>query len=408
MKFEWLVALRYLRSPNRPAVLRLVTLLAVIGVAAGVTTLVVALSMNTGFRQAIRDRLLTVTAHVNLKPIGQQGIRDYRNLMTRLSSTAGVRSIEPAIYDTVLLSSGGRARGIVLKGVDPELERRASEALRHMVSGAGDFAADADGVAALLVGRILAEDLKLAAGDYVTLTSPQGNLTPFGMLPRSRRFRVAGIFDSGFYDYDAHWGFVTLGSAEGLAGIGDVVSLLEIRVTNLDEAGAIAAQLLGQAGTGYTSSTWMEENRALFRALSLEKLVTALFIGLITFVAGLNILVVLTMTVADRARDIAVLVALGARARQIRKIFILQGLAVSIAGTAAGLVLGYASSWVLDKWRLIPLNPEVYAIPYVPFRANAFDAIWISAAALAISIAATVVPAYSAARILPVEILRFE
>jgi lipoprotein-releasing system permease protein len=408
MKFEWLVALRYLRSPNRPAVLRLVTLLAVIGVAAGVTTLVVALSMNTGFRQAIRDRLLTVTAHVNLKPIDPQGIRDYRSLMARLSGTPGVRSIEPAIYDTVLLSAGGRARGIVLKGVDPELERRASEALRHMVSGSGDFAADADGIPALLVGRILAEDLKVSAGDYVTLTSPQGNLTPFGMLPRSRRFRVAGVFDSGFYDYDANWGFVTLGSAQGLAGIGDVVSLLEVRVNNLDEARAIAGQLLRSAGSGFTTSTWMDENRALFRALSLEKLVTALFIGLITFVAGLNILVVLTMTVADRARDIAVLVAMGARRHQIRKIFILQGLAVSITGTAAGLVLGYASAWIADKWRLIPLNPEVYAIPYVPFRANAFDAIWIAAAALAISIAATVLPARSAARILPVEIFRFE
>jgi lipoprotein-releasing system permease protein len=408
MKFESLVALRYLRSPNRPAVLRLVTLLAVIGVAAGVTTLVVALSMNTGFRQAIRDRLLTVTAHVNLKPIGPQGIRDYRNLMTRLSNTPGVRSIEPAIYDTVLLSSGGRARGVVLKGVDPELERRASEALRHMVSGSGDFAIDADGIPAILVGRILSEELKVSTGDFVTLTSPQGNLTPFGMLPRSRRFRVAGVFDSGFYDYDANWGFVTLGSAQGLAGIGDVVSLLEIRVNNLDEAGAIAGQLLRQAGAGFTTSTWMDENRALFRALSLEKLVTALFIGLITFVAGLNILVVLTMTVTDRSRDIAVLVAMGARREQIRKIFVLQGLAVSIAGTVAGLALGYASAWVADKWRLIPLNPEVYAIPYVPFRANAFDAIWIAAAALAISIAATVLPARSAARILPVEIFRFE
>jgi lipoprotein-releasing system permease protein len=408
MKFEWLVALRYLRSPNRPAVLRMVTILAVIGVAAGVTTLVVALSMNTGFRQAIRDRLLTVTAHVNLKPIGSQGIRDYRSLINRLSETKGVRSIEPAIYGTVLLSSGGRARGIVLKGVDPDLERRASEALRHLVSGSGDFAADADGVPALLVGRILAEDLKITTDDYVTLTSPQGNLTPFGMLPRSRRFRVAGVFDSGFYDYDANWGFVTLGSAQGLAGIGDVVSLLEVRVSNLDEAGAIAEQLLKRAGSGFTISTWMDENRALFRALSLEKLVTALFIGLITFVAGLNILVVLTMTVADRARDIAVLVAMGARGQQIREIFILQGLAVSIAGTAAGLLLGYASAWIADKWRLIPLNPEVYAIPYVPFRANALDAIWIAAAALAISIVATVLPARSAARILPVEIFRFE
>jgi len=408
MKFEWLVALRYLRSPNRPAVLRLVTLLAAVGVAAGVTTLVIALSMNTGFRQVIRDRLLTVTAHVNLKPIGAQGIRDYRGLMARLEGTPGIRSIEPAIYDTVLLSSGNHARGIVLKGVEPELELRASEALRHMAAGTASFEADADGLPALLVGRILASDLRISPGDYVTLTSPQGSLTPFGMLPRSRRFRVAGIYDSGFYDYDANWGFVTLGSAQGLAGIGDVVSLLEIRVQNLDAARSVADALLREAGSGFTTTTWMDENRALFRALSLEKLVTALFIGLITFVAGLNILVVLTMTVADRARDIAVLMAMGARRDQIRRIFVMQGFAVSLAGILCGLLLGYASAWVADSWRLIPLNPEVYAIPYVPFRANGLDAIWIAAAALAISVAATILPARSASRILPVEILRFE
>ena len=264
------------------------------------------------------------------------------------------------------------------------------------------------GIPAFLVGRILAEDLKISAGDYVTLTSPQGNLTPFGMLPRSRRFRVAGIFDSGFYDYDANWTFVTLASGQSLAGIGDVVSLLEVRVQNLDDTNAVAADLLKRAGAGFTVSTWMDENRALFRALSLEKLVTALFIGLITFVAGLNILVVLTMTVTDRAGDIAVLMAMGARRRQVRKIFILQGLAVSFLGTFVGLILGYSLAWVADRWQLIPLNPEVYAIPYVPFRANGFDALWIAAAALAISVAATVLPARSAARILPVEILRFE
>jgi len=408
MTFEWLVALRYLRSPNRPAVLRIVTLLAVVGVASGVTTLVIALSMNTGFRQAIRDRLLSVTAHVNLKPIGPNGIRDYRELMTQLSDTPGVRSIEPAIYSTVLLSAGGRAHGIVLKGVDPELEQRASEALHHIVAGNGDFAQDADGIPAVLVGRILANDLDISAGDYITLTSPQGSLTPFGMLPRSRRFHVSGIFDSGFYDYDANWGFVTLGSGQSLAGIGDVVSLLEVRVTQMDDAPAIAVELLRRAGPGFMTSTWMDENRALFRALSLEKLVTALFIGLITFVAGLNILVVLTMTVTDRARDIAVLMAMGARRQQLRKIFILQGLVVSIAGTVAGLLIGYTFAGIANKWRLIPLNPEVYAIPYVPFHANALDAIWIAAAALFISIAATLLPARSASRILPVEILRFE
>ncbi|HXZ13885.1 MAG TPA: FtsX-like permease family protein [Candidatus Sulfotelmatobacter sp.] len=408
MNFEWLVALRYLRSPNRPAVLRVVTLLAVVGVAAGVTTLVIALSMNTGFRQVIRDRLLTVTAHVNLKPAGPQGIRDYRGLMARLAGTSGIQSIEPAIYDTVLLSSGNHARGIVLKGVDPELERRASGALSRIAAGFGNFNPDSDGLPALLVGRILASDLRISPGDYVTLTSPQGNLTPFGMLPRSRRFRVNGIYDSGFYDYDANWGFVNLSSAQGLAGVGDVVSLLEIRVKNLDDARDVANEVLRAAGNGFTTSTWMDENRALFRALSLEKLVTALFIGLITFVAGLNILVVLTMTVADRARDIAVLMAMGTRVEQVRRIFMWQGLAVSILGISCGLVLGYGLAWVADRWRLIPLNPEVYAIPYVPFRANGLDAIWIAAAALAISIAATILPARSASRILPVEILRFE
>jgi len=408
MTFEWLVALRYLRSPNRPAVLRLVTLLAVIGVAAGVTTLVIALSMNTGFRQAIRDRLLSVTAHVNLKPLGPDGIHDYRELMTQLSGVSGVRSIEPAIYNTVLLSCGGRARGVVLKGVDPELERKASGALRSIVAGSDSFAPDADGIQALLVGRILADELKIAAGDYVSLTSPQGNLTPFGMLPRSRRFRVAGIYDSGFYDYDANWAFVTLESAQGLAGVGDVVSLLEVRVSKLDDASAVADDLVRRAGPGFTATTWMDENRALFRALSLEKLVTALFIGLITFVAGLNILVVLTMTVTERARDIAVLMARGTRRRQIRRIFVLQGLAVSITGTAVGLAAGYGFAWIADRWRLIPLNPEIYAIPYVPFHGNGLDAIWIAAAALAISVAATIVPARAASRILPVEILRFE
>jgi lipoprotein-releasing system permease protein len=408
MTLEWLIALRYLRSPNRPGVLRLVTLLAVLGVAAGVTTLVIALSMNTGFRQAIRDRLLTVTAHVNLKPLSPEGIRDYREEIAKLSSTPGVSTIVPAIYNTVLLSCGGRARGVVLKGIDPKLEIRTGGALNDMVTGSADFAPGADDIPVLLIGRILADELKISVGDYVSLTSPQGNLTPFGMLPRSRRFRVGGIFDSGFYDYDANWAFVTLDSAQSLAGVGDVVSLLEVRVVKLDDARTIADELLRRAGPGFIATTWMDENRALFRALSLEKLVTALFIGLITFVAGLNIMVVLTMTVTDRARDISVLMAMGARRRQIRNIFILQGLMVSIAGTVSGLIAGYGLAWIANRWRLIPLNPEVYAIPYVPFHANAFDAVWIAAAALAISIGATVLPARSAARILPVEILRFE
>ncbi len=408
MKFEWLVARRYLRSPYKPAVLRLVTLLSVVGVAAGVGTLVIALAMNTGFRQAIQDRLLGVTAHVNLTRPGAEGIRNYRELAERLAATPGVRAVAPAIYQTVLVSAGGRARGIVLKGVDPELERRSNEALRRVVAGAANFAADADGMDAILLGRTLATELKVAPGDYVTLTSPQGRLTPFGLIPHSRRFRISGIFDSGFYDYDANWTFITLAAAQGLAGLGDLVNVLEFRIEQVDRAMELAAVLARKAGQGYVATTWMEENRALFRALRLEKLVTAVFLGLITFVAGLNILVVLAMTVSDKAHDIAVLMAMGARREQVRNIFVLQGLAVGALGTSIGLALGYAVAWVAGTYRRIPLDPQVYAVPYVPFHANGFDALWIAAAALAISVAATLLPAHAAARILPVEILRYE
>lgn len=408
MKFEWLVARRYLRSAYKPPVLRLVTVLSVVGVAAGVGTLVVALAMNTGFRKTIQERLLGITAHVNLTRPGADGIRDYRALVERLSATPGVRAAAPAIYETVLLSASGRARGLELKGVDPVLEGKSNEALRHVGAGPPDFSPDADGMDAILVGRVLATDLKIKANDYVTLTSPQGRLTPFGMIPRSRRFRVAGIFDSGFYDYDANWGFVNLAAAQGLAGTGDLVSVIEFRVAQADRAAEMARVIARAAGEGFRTTTWMDENRALFRAMRLEKLVTAIFLGLITFVAGLNILVVLAMTVTDKARDIAVLMAMGARREQVRNIFVLEGLTVGGLGTVIGLVAGYAAAWAGDAWRLVPLDPQVYAVSYVPFDASGLDALWIAAATLAISVAATVIPARSAARILPVEILRYE
>jgi lipoprotein-releasing system permease protein len=408
MKFEGWVALRYLRSPFKPALLRLVTWLSVVGVAAGVIALVISLSMDSGFRRAISSRLLEVSAHVNLKPKGEEGIRDWRPLVERLAKTPGVKSIAPAIYNTVLISANGQAQGAVLKGVDPKLEIASDQALQRIEAGAADFAPDGNGIPAILLGHILAQSLRLRVGQYLTVTSPQGTLTPFGLVPQPRRFRVAGIFNSGFYDYDANWAFVTLRAAQNLAGIGDLVSVLEVRLHDPDEAPEVARTLVGEAGPGYEATTWMEQNRAVFRALSLEKLVTAIFIGLITFVAGLNILVALALTVVDRAGDIAVLVAMGARRRQVRRIFILQGLVVGGVGTVIGLLLGYGMAWAANAWRLIPLNPEIYSISYVPFHTSAADAVWIAALALGVSVAATVYPAWSAARLQPVEILRYE
>jgi len=408
MRFEWFVAQRYLRSPHRPAVLRLVTLFSVIGVAAGVATLVIALSMNTGFRETLQDRLLGVTAHVSLTRPGSGGIRNYEEMATKLAAATGARSVTPAVYQTVLLSFAGQARGVVTKGIDPERERRTDEALQRIVAGRLDFSPDADGIDALLVGKQLAEEWQLSPGDYVTLTSPQGRLTPFGLMPRTRRFRVAGVFDSGFYDYDENWCFLTLSAAQALSGAGDVVNVLEFRLNQPERAGEIAQEIKRSAGQGFSATTWMEENRALFRALRLEKLVTAIFIGLITFVAGLNILVVLSMTVTDKARDIAVLRSVGARREQIRNIFLCQGITIGATGTLLGLLIGYAFSFVAGIYHLIPLDPQVYAVPYVPFHPSIFDGVWITTVAMGISIAATILPARAAVRLMPVEILRYE
>jgi len=408
MQIEWFVARRYLRSPNRPVVLRLVTVFSVLGVAAGVATLVVALAMNTGFRETLQDRLLGVTAHISLTRPGSGGIHDYRALAAKLAEIPGVRAVNPALYETVLMTFGGESRGVVAKGIDPAREEASDEALHKLAAGRLDFAPDPDGIDALLVGKLLADEWKLTPGDYVTLISPQGRLTPFGLVPRTRRFRVAGIFDSGFYDYDANWSFLRLDAAQALAGASDAVNVLEFRLENPDAAPAIARRVEEEAGIGFAATTWMEAQRALFRALRLEKLVTAIFIGLITLVAGLNILVVLSMTVTDRAKDIAVLRSMGSRSAQIRNVFLCQGLAIGATGTILGLLFGYSFTLLAGHYRLVPLDPQVYAVPYVPFHPSLMDGLWISVVAMGISVLATLVPARAATRLLPVEILRFE
>jgi lipoprotein-releasing system permease protein len=408
VSFEWFMAKRYLRSPNRPAILRLITAFSIVGVAAGVATLVIALAMNSGFRETLQDRLLGVTAHISLTRPGSDGIQNYKALTENLQKTPGVKFVTPAIYETMLLSYSGEARGVVVKGIDVALEERGDEALQKLSAGRKDFSPDSDGIDAMLVGKQLAEEWSVRPGDYVTLTSPQGRLTPFGLMPRTRRFRITGVFDSGFYDYDENWCFVTLPAAQSLAGTGNVVNVLEFRLDQPEQATEIAKKVERTAGEGFTTTTWMEQNRALFRALRLEKLVTAIFIGLITFVAGLNILVVLSMTVTDKAKDIAVLLSFGTRREQVRRIFLLLGMVIGASGTVLGLGLGYAFTWIAGTYHLIPLDPQVYAVPFVPFHPSFFDGLWIALAAMGIAVMATLIPARAAARLLPVEILRFE
>jgi lipoprotein-releasing system permease protein len=412
MVFEWLVARRYLaggRGARRDRFLSVITWIAVLAVATGVTALVLALAINAGFRQTYEEQLLGATAHVQVSRKDASGIRDYEKLAARLREIPGVTSVSPGLYETVLIASGNRARGIVLKGIRLEDSPEQEKLFTRWREGKADLAPPATGGAPpLLIGYKLAEELGVFVGDTVLVTSPQGTLTPFGLAPRYRSFRITGVFESGFWDFDAGWAFTRLDVLQQLLGLEDTVSLLELRLRDIYAAEAVSRQAEAVAGAGFVATPWMEIHKSLFRVLSLEKLVTGLFIGLIVLVAGLNILILLVMLVLEKRREIAVLLSLGARTAQVQRIFILHGVTIGALGTLLGLVLGYAVALLGDRYRLFPLDPQIYGVAYVPFSPHVLDGLLIVAVALLISLAATLYPARRATHVLPVEVLRYE
>ncbi len=439
MRFELFIASRYLRAKRRQAVIGVITGISIAGVAAGVASLVVALAINNGFRQDLQDRLLGSTSHVNLVRIQNDGIKNWRPLMERLAKTPHVRAVAPAVYDQVLISLGARAGGAVVKGVIPKYERQVSDLLSFVKFGSAaplekeeegpkppseppssseSEPSPADSLSAvrervaemppILLGKGMADQLGATVGSVVLVTSPQGDLTPYGLTPKYRRFRVAGIFSSGFYDNDISWAFVRLKDAQQLVSLGDLASVLEFKVDDIYRAPEVGGALEAAAGPGFMATNWMEQNQALFHALRLERLVTFITIGLIVFVAALNILISLTMMVMEKTRDIAVLMSMGTRKAQVRRIFISQGVLIGVIGTAVGLVLGYALSWAGGHYHLLALAPEVYSIDYVPFAPRVFDGVLVALVAVGVSLVATIYPSWSAARILPAEALRYE
>ena len=254
----------------------------------------------------------------------------------------------------------------------------------------------------------MADGLGVTVGSIVLVTSPQGELTPFGMVPKYTRFRVAGIFNSGFFDYDSSWAFTRLSDAQRLFGLGDEIAVIEFKIDDIYKASAVADELEQAAGTGFMTTNWMEQNKALFHALRMERLVTFITIGLIVFVAALNILISLIMMVMEKTRDIAVLMSMGSRKSQIRSIFITQGVLIGVLGTTLGLIFGFGISWIGERYHVLSLAPEVYSINYVPFAPHLMDGVWVALVAIGVSLLATVYPSWSAARILPAESLRYE
>ena len=407
MKFEWFVAMRYLKAKRRQAAISVVTAISVVGVTAGVAALVIALAINNGFRQELQNKLLGATSNVNL--IRSDGIQHYEALSQRLSKLPHVVADAPAIYEQALISNGQRSGGVVIKGVDVQRELKVCDLLHRLSSGSLDGLSktfpDADPI---IIGKELARNLGASVGDTVMITSPQGTLTPFGNVPKYRHFRVVGVFDSGFFDFDAQWVFTNLPAAQRLFDLRNVASVIEFKLDDVYRADSVAETIRKAAGPGFTTTTWVDQNHALFSALKLERLVTILTIGLIVLVAALNIFITLAMMVMDKNRDIAVLKSMGAKKRQIWTVFTLHGVLIATLGTVLGLILGYGGSWLGEAYHLVPLQADVYGLSYVPFIPRPWDGLWIGLAVLAISFLAAFYPSISAARLDPAEILRYE
>ena len=417
MRFELFVAARYLRAKRRQAVVGVITAISVAGVAVGVASLIIALAITNGMSRDLRERLLSSTAHVDLMRVQSDGIRNWRELTDRLRALPHVTAAAPGLYEQVLVSRGALSGGAQLKGVIPAEERTVSDLLANIKQGSADALAqpadisNADDVnratPPLVIGYDLANTLDAKVGDSVLVTSPQGGLTPFGMVPKYQRFQIVGIFRSGFYQYDSSFGFIRLADAQRLFGEPDVISVISFKVDDLYHADRIGKEIEEAAGPGFETTNWMEQNRELFRALKLEQIVTFIVIGLIVCVAALNILIALTMMVMEKTKDIAVLMSLGVQPGQVRRIFLMQGFLISLLGTLLGLVLGYVLAWAGGHYRF-PLSPDVYSIDYLPFAPRLLDGVIVAVVSLGVSLLATLYPSSSAARVLPAEALRYE
>ncbi len=414
MRFELFIAARYLKAKRRQAVVGVVTSISVAGVAAGVAALIIALAITNGMRRDLQDRLLGSTAHVQLLRVQGDGIRNWQTLLERLRHLPHVTAASPGLYEQVLVARGARDGGALIEGILPNQELTVSDLLNTATPGSvqalqpqpqppSQLNAE---LPPIILGKDLAETVGATVGDRVTLISPQGEMTPYGVIPKWVPFRLVGIFKSGFYQYDAQMGFIRLADSQRLFGEPDLLSVISFKVDDLNRAPEIGRQIEQAAGKGFQTNNWMEQNRELFKALKLEQIVTFIIIALIVIVAALNILIALTMMVMEKTRDIAVLMSFGVEPGQVRRIFLMQGLLISLIGTLVGLVLGYFAAWAGGHYHF--LSAEVYSIDTLPFAPRIIDGAIVAAVSIGISLLATLYPSYAASRVLPAEALRYE
>ncbi len=409
MRFELSIALRYLKARRKQAFLSVVSFIAVLGFVLGVMALIVALALMTGFQEDIQSKILGASAHIMVYSANARGLHDYHNTMKVVASDPAVLSVSPVVYGKVMIYSSGGANGIIVKGIYPGQEGKVTELAAKIdpkvLAELKDPGLERDGI---ILGADLAASLRVHRGDLVTLVSPDSMLSPLGMMPKFKKFRVLGEFNSGLYEYDTSWALVGMQTAQRLFSLDSAVSLVEARIDDIYRAEEIADRLHKTLGNRFVVNNWIRQNQSLFSAMKLEKIMLFITIGLIVLVASFNVISTLVMVVLDKTSDIAILMAMGCTSRQIMRIFMIQGILIGVAGTFVGALLGVAGSWVMDHYRVIQLPLDVYFIPYLPFRVRPVDFFLITVTAVAISFVSTLYPALRASRINPTEALRYE
>jgi lipoprotein-releasing system permease protein len=409
--YELFIANRYLRPKRRFGPVGLFTVLAVAGVLVGVTALVCVLSVMNGFENEVQRRIVGTNAHVIVLRYGTEGIADADSLVGAIRKMPNVLTAAPFIYTKGMISSGGQSDGIVVKGIRLGEERSVTEVIENIHPPIDSLSAGGpDTPPDIVLGRYVAENLRVVPGELVLLTSPfGGQVSPFGVLPRVRKFRVAAIFTSGMYEYDSSLAFVALSAAQEFFQMGDRVTAIEVKIKNLYEAPRVGDEIVARlGGFPYRSNNWIELNQNLFSWMKLEKIMMFLILTLIVLVAALNIVSALIMMVIEKRRDIGVLKSMGATGKSIRKIFVLEGLVIGAIGTVGGCVLGFILSYLLDRYKFISLPADVYFIDTLPVKMEPLDFLMVALWAMLLCFLATLYPAWKASRLVPVEAIRYE
>ena len=418
MKYEWFIGLRYLKAKRKQTFISIITVISIAGVMVGVMTLIIVLAVMNGFEKTLKQKILGTQAHIVVLKAGQEGIDQYDEAARKVEEVSGVVSASPFIFNQVMLSSDAGVSGVVLKGIDPARVGKVTELAHYLKAGRlEDLQSSPEGqLGGIVLGVELAKHLGLAVGDALQVISPLGTITPMGMVPKMRRFRVAGIFQSGMYEYDTTLAYISLENAQKFFNLEGRVTGIEIKTENVYKVKEIGREIRRKLGFPFWTKDWMEMNRNLFSALRLEKIAMFIILVLIVLVAAFNIISTLIMVVMEKNKDIAILKSMGAPARGILRIFIIEGLVIGVVGTALGLILGLVAALNLEKitgfveklFGFKILSSDVYYIDKLPSQVNPWDVTWIVLTAVLISLLATVYPAWRASRLDPAEALRYE